>query len=110
LTGERLLLLNPAPTTFPANTPFHIEHFLQCAPEDLAGCVDATTHFDFYLDGVFQPSRVDIDVVSHDPVELRKWNYVNYPDGLPAGTYTFTSYAYFMGELSGSFSRTVTFV
>jgi hypothetical protein len=112
LTGDRLGLLNPEPTTFPANTPFHIEHFAaQCGVEEIAaGCLDAGTHFDFYLDGVLQPSGVDIDLVSHEPLVLRRWNYVNYPAGLPAGTYTFTSYAYFMGALIGSFSRTVTFV
>jgi hypothetical protein len=111
LTGSRIGVFNPEPTTYPANTPFYVEHFAgQCDLEAIAaGCLGAGTHFDLYLEGVLQPSQIDIDIVTQEPLVLRKSNLTNYPTGLPAGTYTFTSEAYFMGEFTGSFARTVTF-
>lgn len=42
--------------------------------------------FDLYLDGVLQPSTVDVDL---NGGSLGKLHLTNYPSGLPAGTYTF---------------------
>jgi hypothetical protein len=88
-TGPRLGLSPLAPTTFAANSPFHIEAGFTCELADapcMAGQISANAGFDLYLDGVLQPSTVDVDLV--DGV-LGKLYLTNYPSGLPAGTYTF---------------------
>ena len=77
------------PTTFPANTPFHIEHGFECAlgnAECLSDQISAMARFDLYLNGVLQPSSVDMDLIDG---ALVKRYLTNYPSGLPAGTYTF---------------------
>lgn len=88
-TGARLGFSPLAPTTFPANAPFHIEAGFTCDLGDgscLADQISANAGFDLYLDGVLQPSTVDVDLI--DGV-LGKLYLTNYPSGLPAGTYTF---------------------
>jgi hypothetical protein len=88
-TGTPLPLGPLGPTTFPANTPFHIEHGFTCDPGDancIAEQISANAGFDLYLDGVLQPSTVDVDLIDGD---LVKRYLTNYPSGLPAGTYTF---------------------
>ena len=87
-TGTRISLFD-APATFPAGTPFYIEHGSACDPAvgDTAGdCMNADTHFDLYLDGSLQPSKVDIE---NSPAGRVKLNLTNYPAGLPAGRHTF---------------------
>lgn len=87
-TGTRINLFDP-PTTFPANTPFYIEHGSACeaaAGDTAADCMNAATHFDLYLDGTLQPSKVDIE---NSPEGWIKLNLTNYPDGLTAGRHTF---------------------
>ena len=77
------------PTTFPANTPFHINGGFVCELGDgpcMADEISANAGFDLYLDGVLQPSTVEVDRVGGT---LSKLHVTNYPDGLPAGTYTF---------------------
>jgi len=69
--------------------------------------VSASSHFDLYLDGVRQPSTVDIDNLGS---VLLKGNLTNYPTGLPAGTYTFTGVFVLNGTVLGSFTRTITFI
>ena len=105
-TGTRISVIG-GPTTFAADTPFYIEHDLVCARPDVGDCVSASSHFDLYLDGVRQPSTVDIDNLGS---VLLKGNLTNYPTGLPAGTYTFTGVFVLNGTVLGSFTRTITFI
>jgi len=89
-TGTPIPLGPLGPTTFPANTPFYIEHGFVCDLGD-AACIreqiSANAGFDLYLEGVLQPSKVDVD--RRDGGTLSKLYLTNYPSGLPAGTYTF---------------------
>jgi hypothetical protein len=87
-TGTRINLFD-APATFPANVPFYVEHGTGCDPtagDKVSGCMNADTHFDLYLDGVLQPSTVDVE---NSPTGWFKLNLTNYPAGLPAGRHTF---------------------
>jgi hypothetical protein len=45
--------------------------------------------FVLYLDGVLQPSTTDVDVDATNGI-IRKFQLTNNPNGLPAGTHTFT--------------------
>ena len=88
-TGTRIALGPLGPTTFAANTPFHIEHGFVCDvgnAECLREQISANAGFDLYLDGVLQPSTVDVDL---NGGALSKLYLTNYPSGLPAGTHTF---------------------
>ena len=90
----------PTEQSFPANTAFHVTHGLFCAvPAELSHCISAGTHFDLFIDGVQQSSVVDIDLVPGDPEVFRKFNLTNFPNGLPAGTYTFTGQFFEDGQL-----------
>ena len=87
-TGTRISLFD-APATFPANTPFYVEHGSVCdrAIGDTASdCMNAATHFDLYLDGNLQPTKVDIE---NSPTGWVKLNLTNYAAGLTAGRHTF---------------------
>ncbi|HEV8104935.1 MAG TPA: hypothetical protein VGP69_14490 [Gaiellaceae bacterium] len=88
-TGSQLRLFGPV-TTFPANTPFYVEQgFIVPLADDGIGMhneISAQASSTLYLDGVQQPSQVDIDVV--DGSIERRW-LTNYPNGLPAGEHTF---------------------
>jgi hypothetical protein len=88
-SGAPIPLGDLGPTTYPANTPFHIEHGFTCdlgAAACIAEQISANGGFDLYLDGALQPSTVDVDLIDGD---LVKRYLTNYPAGLPAGTYTF---------------------
>jgi hypothetical protein len=104
--GTRISIFGP-PTTFAANTPFHIEHGLLCARPDVSDCTNADSHFDLYLDGVLQPSTVDIDNLGDS---LLKENLTNYPTGLPAGSHTFVGVFVSNGTVFGTVTRTITFI
>jgi len=87
-TGTRISLFDPPPT-FPADTPFYVEHGSFCDPtvgDTAADCMNANTHFDLYLDGNLQPSKVDIE---NSPAGWVKLNLSNYGAGLTAGRHTF---------------------
>jgi len=93
-TGSQLRLFGPV-TTFPANTPFYVEQgFIVPLADDGIGMhneISAHASSTLYVDGVLQPSTVDIDVVD-DPVFgpsiERRW-LTNFPNGLRAGDHTF---------------------
>jgi hypothetical protein len=88
-TGARLAVGPLGPTTFPADTPFHLEHGFLCSLGDGACMreqISANAGFDLYLDGVLQPSTVDVNLVNG---VLGRFYLTNYPSGLPAGTHTF---------------------
>lgn len=87
-TGTRISLF-AAPATFPADTPFYVEHGSVCelsAGDQASDCMNASTHFDLYLDGVLQPSTV---VIENSPTLWAKLNLTNYGAGLSAGRHTF---------------------
>jgi hypothetical protein len=105
-TGTKISIFGP-PTTFAAGTPFHIEHGLLCARPNVSACMNARSHFDLYLDGVLQPSTVDIDNLGDF---LLKENLTNYPAGLPAGTHTFVGVFVLNGTEVGTVTRTITFI
>jgi hypothetical protein len=97
-TGTRISLFAP-PLTFPANTPFFIEGGSGCDTtigDSPSTCMHASTHFDLYLDGVLQPSTVDVD---NTPTFKLKRYLTNYPAGLPAGVHTFVGDFYVNGTL-----------
>ena len=87
-TGARISLFVP-PATFPADTPFYVEHGSGCDPavgDTAAECMNSDTHFDLYLDGALQPSKVDVE---NSPTGWVRLNLTNYPAGLTAGRHTF---------------------
>lgn len=97
------------PTSFPANTPFHIEHGFECALGDancIAEQISANAGFDLSLDGVLQESTVDVDVI--DGAIVRR-HLTNYPSGLPAGTYTFVGVHTLDGVAVLTRTKTITF-
>jgi hypothetical protein len=104
-TGTKISIFG-GPATFAADTPFYIEHGFDCTRPDVSGCTNAQTHFDLYLDGVLQPSTVDIDNLGDS---LLKSNLTNYPTGLPAGTHTFIGVFVFDGTVLGTLTRTIVF-
>jgi hypothetical protein len=106
-TGSQLPLFGPV-TTFPANTPFYVEQGFIVPLGDGSGMYDeisAQASSTLYLDGVLQPSTVDIDVF--DGSIERRW-LTNFPHGLPAGDHTFVDVFTFPG-FSFTQVKTVTF-
>ena len=82
--GDRFNLFSATPTEYLANQPFHFAH----------GTFDdrAMGRFDFILevDGVeVEPSYVERTGSPEGVLFLRVFNF---PDGLPAGTYSFTGH------------------
>jgi hypothetical protein len=107
-TGTRIALGNP-PATFPANTPFHIEHGFTCELADancMAEQISDRGDFDLFLDGVLQRSTVDVDVIDGS---IRKLRLTNYPSGLPGGTYTFVGRNLIDGNVVLTRIATITF-
>ena len=98
------------PTSFAADAPFHIEHGFSCGEGDNACKQDqltANADFDLYLDGVLQPSTVDVD---RDPDGSKsRLHLTNYPSGLPAGTYTFDGVWSLNGTIVQERTKTITF-
>jgi hypothetical protein len=110
-TGNKLSILNP-PTTYPANTPFYVLHGVACfTNSNVDQCTRAGTYFVLYVDGVQQPSQRYINEgVTEDGIPyLQGGNLTNFPDGLPAGTYTFTGVFYVAGSFLVERSATITF-
>lgn len=106
-TGSQLRLFGPV-TTFPANTPFYVEQGFTVPLGDGPGMyneISAQSSSTLYLDGVLQPSTVDIDLVNGWLV--KRW-LTNYPNGLPAGEHTFVDVFTFPGS-SSTQVKTVTF-
>ena len=107
-TGTRIGLFAP-PATFAANTPFYIEQGIGCdtaAGDKVSDCMNASTHFDLYLDGVLQRSTVDID---NSPGFYSKRNLTNYAGGLPAGSHTFVGVFVQNGATVLTLTGTITF-
>lgn len=107
-TGTRIGLYTP-PATFPANTAFYIEHGWACELGDgvcLGEQISAHSDFVLTVDGVVQPSTVDVDNV--DGI-LGKLRLTNFPSGLPAGTHTFVGTWYLDGVVSFTETAVITF-
>jgi hypothetical protein len=111
-TGAQLNIRFP-PATFPANTPFYVEHGFGCLLDrDAASCAHASTVFVLWVDGVQQSSQKDVSVVYNTFVGdyLLSVGYLtNFPDGLPAGTHTFTGIWYSDGVMTDEATATVSF-
>jgi len=111
-TGSQLRLFGPV-TTFPANTPFFVEQGFIVPLGDGSGMhneISAQASSTLYVDGVLQPSTVDIDVADDvvlGPSIERRW-LTNFPNGLPAGDHTFVDVLTFpLGTTTQA--KTVTF-
>jgi hypothetical protein len=110
-TGTKIGLFAP-PATFPANTPFYIEHGTAALPPfsppeaTIGMAMSAGTHFDLSVDGVAQSGSVDID---NQPGVWLKRDLYNFPEGLPAGTHTFVGDFYFEGTIYFTVTATITF-
>lgn len=108
-TGTRISL-NAPPATFPANSPFHIEHGFTCDLGDgscIGDQISAEGDFDLYLDGALQPSSVDVNRI--DGGVIGKFQLTNYGSGLPAGTYTFVGVNTMGGIVVLTRTATITF-
>lgn len=84
--GPRVSLFGP-PTTFPADTPFHVSHGFTCGFDEV-GCPTfavSGTLFSLYVDGVLQPSKVEV-IADNEGVN-KVW-VTNFWDGLPRGRHT----------------------
>ena len=98
MTGERLNLLSPCldgqlDLTYPANTAFHVRHGYGWVPGgDYPGLESIVlrplTHFELYVDGMRASSFLWI-YVDKSTGQGYKSNVTNFPNGLPAGTYSF---------------------
>ena len=107
-TGARISLFD-APATFPAGTPFYVEHGSACEPaagDSASDCMRADTHFDLYLDGAIQPSTVDVE---NSPGGWIKMNLTNYPSGLPSGRHTFVGVWVQGGDVYNVLSARISF-
>jgi hypothetical protein len=111
-TGTQINIRFP-PATYPANTPFYVEHGFGCLLDsDSASCANASTAFVLWVDGVQQPSQKDVSVVYNTFIgaKLLGVSYLtNFPDGLPLGTHTFTGIWYQNGSISDEATATVSF-
>lgn len=107
-TGTRLGLVNP-PAVFTADVPFYVEHGFSCGLGDSA-CISqqisANGSFELYVDGMLQPSTVDVDV--HDG-GISKLYLTNFGSGLPSGTHTLVGVWYLDGAVVQTRTATIVF-
>ena len=79
-------------------------------PDEVPLCVQASTHYDLFVDGVEQSSQVDVDLREFGgSFFIFKEDLTNFPDGLPAGPHTFVYLNYATGTLFDTASVTITF-
>jgi hypothetical protein len=106
--GSRIGLYFP-PTTFPANTPFHITHGFACDVGD-AGCIstqiNGTSNFSLYVDGVLQPSK---RFALGGQGGIGKFWLINFWNGLAAGDHIFRGVWSIGGIVTQTLSVTITF-
>jgi hypothetical protein len=110
-TGTRINLFQP-PATFPADTPFYVEHGWGTTPPfdppeaTLGVGMRAGTYFALSVDGVAQKGSVDID---NQPGAWLKRNLYTFPEGLAPGSHTFVGEFYLDGALFSTVTATITF-
>lgn len=106
--GDRINLFAP-PATFPADTPFHVNHGWVCEPEDaIADCLDSGTRFELLIDGVDVPAAHDLEYDPHGTTSTEA-DVSNFRFGLPAGTHTFEGRWYYQGQLQLDLTQTIAF-
>jgi hypothetical protein len=106
-TGTRIGLF-AAPATFAANTPFYVTQGFTCEAGKTA-CLNGSTHFDFYVDGIEEPSTTDLTFDAAGNL-LSKFNLTNFARGLPSGEHVLHGEWYWLGSLSQEVTVTVDFV
>src|SRR5581483_5224621 len=84
--GPRISLFAP-PATFPADTPFHVNHGWICEP-DIKDCLNPGTRFELRVDGVDVPAAHDLEYDPHASTSSEA-DVSNFRQGLPAGPHTF---------------------
>lgn len=109
-TGPKIGFFFP-PTTFAANSPFHVEQGFACDLTD-AGCIatqiGGQSSFALYVDGVLQSSTVDVDAAGGSGGFIEKQWLTNVPSGLAAGIHTFIG-VWTVGGIDTTRTITVTF-
>jgi hypothetical protein len=99
-TGERINVLLGTPTTFPANQPFHVAHGWILLPRDNENSPQTIGEYAFRLEVDGQTVEPDfVDRWVEPATTLRSQWVHNFPDGLSAGTHTFSGY--FTGPCEG---------
>lgn len=95
--GPRISLFFP-PATFPADTPFHVNHGWGCS-DPITDCLNSGTRFELLVDGVDVPAAHDLEV---DPrtSTAGESDVSNFRQGLPAGTHTFEGIWYLDGAVA----------
>ena len=107
-TGSRIALGNP-PATFMAGAPFYVEHGFACGfgdPECMSQEIGANGSFELYVDGVLQPSTVDVDVRGD---AITKLHLTNFASGLRAGSHTFVGLWYLGRAVVQTRTATISF-
>jgi hypothetical protein len=105
--GSRINIGAP-PSTFPANTPFHVTHGFGCGFSEV-GCPETTVSgslFSLYVDGVRQPSKVVV-FAGHGGI-TKAW-LTNFWEGLPAGDHTLLGVWSVNGVVVGTATATIMF-
>lgn len=100
-TGQRINVLLGTPTTFPANQPFHVAHgWISSLPREHEDShFQAIGKFAFRLEVDGQTVEPDfVDRWVSEDILHRQWVH-NFPNGLSAGTHTFSGY--FTGPCEG---------
>jgi hypothetical protein len=102
----------PTPTMFPAGMPFWIGYGFVPTPGDLygeaPGFLSEDTRFELDVDGERVSVTTDLQPDGEAPV--RKTDFVNFPDGLPAGWHEFVGRWYDDGTLILSSRNVIEFV
>jgi hypothetical protein len=111
-TGTRINLFNP-PTTYPANTAFHIRQGAGCYLNSNArDCANADSFFVLSVDGIQQPSQRYVytdDTFLPGTRLLFVQDLTNFPQGLPAGAHTFHGVDYVNGAVFYDLTVTIQF-
>lgn len=107
-TGSRVGLVKP-PAAYTAGAPFYVEHGFACETGDsecISSQISANGSFELYVDGVLQPSSVDVDI--HDG-GISKLYLTNFASGLQAGTHTFVGVWSLGGVVTQTLTATIAF-
>jgi hypothetical protein len=103
--GDRLNLFAP-PATFPADTPFHVNHGWICDPA--SDCLDPGTRFELLVDGVDVPAAHNLVYDPQTP-SASSADVSNFRFGLLAGPHVFEGRWYADGVLELDLVETIVF-
>jgi len=92
VVGDRIFIFSDGVQRFPADSPFHIKHGWTVVP----GETQAIGVHDFFLEIDDEPVLNGLRYISPNPHEAYGLaiRIFNFPNGLPAGTYTFKGFWY----------------